>query len=218
MDLYHFTIQYRRLYTVTEEKRDEIEDPDEHTKPLLASSDIKYLPNSNNNLFIWGSTPNSPGDLRILRFPYYADELLKKLQDNMNHELFNDDTTTSALVALQLNDPIFRLKIVLRKNSRIVAAVESLQPGASGADPFEPRLLKSVIPSTVTRLFPDEKIPEEAPSTLESIPRSGATETFERPPVEVLRAPHYPAIQTAPFSSIETKIDDSPAGTLSHKT
>ncbi|KAF8535600.1 hypothetical protein BDD12DRAFT_918619 [Trichophaea hybrida] len=217
LDLNHFRIRYRRLYTVTEAKRDEIEGPDKHTEALLDPPDIDYLPTSNDNLFIWGSKPTSSGDLRILRFPYYADTLLKKLQDNMNtkpEKVFDDDTTTSALVALQLNDPIFRLKIGLKENSKMVVAVESLQPETSGVDPFEPRLLKSMIPSTVTRLFPDEENPEEenlTPSTTEPILRS-ATGTFEQPPVEILRAPHLPAITTAAFSSTANRTEEPPAG------
>ncbi|KAI0901550.1 hypothetical protein F4806DRAFT_4852 [Annulohypoxylon nitens] len=76
-------------------------------------------------------------DLRVLRLPHYADEQLVILQDKMgtfvdgdghDKKYFDDNTATSALFAMQLNDPIYYLQINLQGNT----ALKDLQPSVAG--------------------------------------------------------------------------------------
>ena len=70
---------------------------------------------SADNVFIWDSEPGSGlNDLRILRLPRLAQLQLETLQElmprykdgDMEKPYFDDNTATSALLAMQSNDPI----------------------------------------------------------------------------------------------------------------
>ncbi|KAI2465287.1 hypothetical protein F4781DRAFT_409984 [Annulohypoxylon bovei var. microspora] len=144
------TISIRKQYTVSREERKN--DPTPHT-PL---EEIEVHPGDPDNWFIWDSKPKSSSaragesddddddddlgpenDLRVLRLPRFADGQLATLQEKMgtfvdgeghDKKFFDDDTATSALLAMQLIDPIYYLQINLEGN----AALKALQPSVAG--------------------------------------------------------------------------------------
>lgn len=125
-------VDMRRQYTVDQSIRET--DGDRH-KPL---KQVTYSPSSADNIFVWNSQPNnSLNDLRILRLPAFADLQLKTLREMMgkqqgtNVSYFDDDTSTSALFAMQLNDPIYNLTINVA-GSRATEALASLAPPDGG--------------------------------------------------------------------------------------
>ncbi|PLN77509.1 hypothetical protein BDW42DRAFT_196489 [Aspergillus taichungensis] len=101
-------VRMRPQYTVPEKDRPQ-------TRPPLRMDDLPTKPDDPNNVFLWGTKPGS-SDLRLLHLPRYATlqlEALNRLmgETEQKQKYFDDDTATSALFALQLNDPIFSLTI-----------------------------------------------------------------------------------------------------------
>ncbi|RBR14471.1 uncharacterized protein FIESC28_07707 [Fusarium coffeatum] len=121
-------VDIRRQYTVDQGIRET--DGDRHK----ALKQVTYTPLTAENVFIWNSQPNQNiGDLRILRLPAFTDLQLKTLRDMMGKQhgtgvsYFDDNTSTSALFAMQLNDPIYNLTINVA-GSRLTEALASLAP------------------------------------------------------------------------------------------
>ncbi|KAI1634232.1 hypothetical protein F4809DRAFT_537751 [Biscogniauxia mediterranea] len=122
LDATKLEVDIRRQYTVDQKTRET--DKDKRHLPL---KHITYAPtgeNSLDNIFIWSSQPDQNlNDLRILRLPAFADVQLKILQDMMGKQegtdlpYFVDDASTSALFAMQLNDPIYNLTINMADDS-----------------------------------------------------------------------------------------------------
>lgn len=185
----------RRQYTVEEIYRPEDRNP-------LETLDLK--PSDTDNLFTWGSQP-SLCDLHTLRLPHFADVQLKMLQENMGTfkkagvetKYFDDDTATSALLALQLSDPIYSLKIELDTTA------------SAATDRSDIRTLNLTNPSMVNHAvagielgeIPIKPMPEPEPESDSLI----ANETFDRPPdyapvphvYNYARAPHTMPIHTS---------------------
>ncbi|KAF4963306.1 hypothetical protein FSARC_8674 [Fusarium sarcochroum] len=122
-------VDIRRQYTVYQQTRET--DKDRHK----ALRQIAYTPNSSSNIFMWNSQPNRRiNDLRILRLPAFADVQLRTLQEGMGRQegtgipYFEDNASTSALFAMQLNDPIYNLTINMAGSSKAAQAVAGLAP------------------------------------------------------------------------------------------
>ncbi|KAH7487237.1 hypothetical protein FOMA001_g5783 [Fusarium oxysporum f. sp. matthiolae] len=129
LDTAEVKVNIRRQYTVDQSTRET--DKDRHK----ALKEIIYTPAEEKNIFIWNSVPNqSLNDLRILRLPAFADVQLKVLQDMMGKQegtgrpYFADDASTSALFAMQLNDPIYNLTINMAKRATAAQAIAGLAP------------------------------------------------------------------------------------------
>ncbi|KAF7559948.1 hypothetical protein G7046_g4218 [Stylonectria norvegica] len=140
-------IDIRRQYTV--EQADRHRDENRHK---VLQPEIRLKPTDKDNWLVWSSSKssintqagdaddkgNQVDDLRILRLPYYADEQRKRLSEGMGtfvndngkpQEYFDDDTPNSALLAMQLNDPIYNLTIKLENgNVASTAVLASLHP------------------------------------------------------------------------------------------
>ncbi|KAI1457414.1 hypothetical protein F4805DRAFT_178108 [Annulohypoxylon moriforme] len=120
---------------------------------------------SSDNIFIWDSVKGSGvNDLRILRLPNFANVQLLTLQERMGRygdgddskPYFNENASTSALLAMQLNDPIYKLEIDL-KDPLQAGRIESLgPPGDGGIRTPEVRTLKQLGTSYVKRLSVDD--------------------------------------------------------------
>lgn len=101
-------VNIRRQYTVDETIRETDANQSDTLKEYI------YKPTgdqSADNVFIWDSEPGSGlNDLRILRLPRLAQLQLETLQELMlrckEKPYFDDNTATSALLAMQSNDPI----------------------------------------------------------------------------------------------------------------
>ncbi|KAJ3545141.1 hypothetical protein NM208_g2662 [Fusarium decemcellulare] len=149
-------VDIRRQYTVDQKTRET--DNNRHK----ALKQIVYAPtgeNSSDNIFIWGSQPNQDlNDLRILRLPAFADVQLKILQEMMDKQegtgisYFEDDASTSALFAMQLNDPIYNLTINMAESSRAAQAVASLAPPDMASGSPEPRTINMLRAVRVKKL------------------------------------------------------------------
>ncbi|KAF4456302.1 hypothetical protein F53441_1547 [Fusarium austroafricanum] len=136
LDTTEVKVNIRRQYTVDQKIRET--DKDRHR----ALKEIVYTPageNSVNNIFIWGSQPNQDlNDLRIIRLPAFADVQLKVLQEMMGKQegtdtpYFEDDASTSALFAMQLNDPIYNLTINMAEPAKATEAIAGLAPRDMG--------------------------------------------------------------------------------------
>ncbi|KAF4472342.1 hypothetical protein FALBO_752 [Fusarium albosuccineum] len=132
LDTTEIKVDIRRQYTVDQKTRET--DNNRHK----ALKQFTYAPtgeNSSDNIFIWGSQPNQNlNDLHILRLPAFADVQLNILQEMMEKQegtgisYFEDDASTSALFAMQLNDPIYNLTINMAESSRAAQAVAGLAP------------------------------------------------------------------------------------------
>ncbi|THC91742.1 hypothetical protein EYZ11_008793 [Aspergillus tanneri] len=217
LDVTAVKVDIRRQYTVDESIRDK--DVNQHD-PL--TPEIKYQPDTADNLFIWGSQPGT-ADLRILRLPRFADVQLQYLQEKMGTydagstptKYFDDDTATSALFALQMNDPIYYLEIGLQGNP----ALQSL------AAPPRPRTLRFLEPARVAPLLPtgtssssssSPQPPDEPPAKDDD--RGPVTTLFSRPAgyhpgphILASLGPHVRAIRTRNLPSPQVTGDDTPA-------
>lgn len=87
-------------------------------------------------------------DLRMLRLPFFAEEQLRILRANMERAYFDDDTASSAMLALQLNDPIYDFTINI-KHEQTTRKLTRLVPSA----PKQPRTLGMLSKSRVWRPF-----------------------------------------------------------------
>ncbi|KAH7006889.1 hypothetical protein EDB80DRAFT_893391 [Ilyonectria destructans] len=169
----------RRQYTVDQKYRDK--DGEQHK----ALRYFELEPNAQNNWFVWSTVPKTPvggqdnsdpnADLRILRLPHFAEEQRQILQDNMGEftndedkkqKYFDDSTSNSALIAMQLNDPYYDLIVSLKKEEEpgkkevAIAALASLQ--AEAEEPSqELRNLQFMAPSTVPRVHDSEDDDDE---------------------------------------------------------
>ncbi|KAK7999628.1 hypothetical protein PG990_012228 [Apiospora arundinis] len=144
---------------------------------------------SSDNIFIWDSEPGSgKSDLRILRLPHFAEVQLKTLQDRMGtygdgnnkKPYFQEDAATSALLAMQLNDPIYQLSIDLKGHRNTVAVASLGPPGDDSRS--EIRTLNQLEPSQVKRLTFDKEIGHESSSEDENGSETDVEHdaTFER--------------------------------------
>lgn len=146
LDATEVKVNIRRQYTVDQNTRET--DKDRHK----ALKEVIYTPtgqNSSNNIFIWNSVPSqSLNDLRILRLPAFADLQLKVLQDMMGKQegpgtaYFEDDHSTSALFAMQLNDPIYNLTINMAESANAAQIISGLAPPDMGDGSPELRTVK----------------------------------------------------------------------------
>jgi hypothetical protein len=142
-------LDIRRQYTV-----DRKLDPDRYQ--ILETLPVK--PQDVDNFFVWGSTA-SLTDLHILRLPRFAKQQLEILKKKMPAKYFNDDTATSALLAMQLNDPIYSLTIGLTTASSQAALRSLTSPGDGAAvEPDVPRTLQQLSLPRVDKY----KLPNEA--------------------------------------------------------
>ncbi|KAI0007428.1 hypothetical protein F4779DRAFT_592010 [Xylariaceae sp. FL0662B] len=115
-------VDIRRQYTVKQSIRGQ--------DPLRQDALDKVIskPDSCNKIFLWDSESGSdPNDLRVIWPPGFAAVQLEKLQGGMGtyeddfgakKPYFNDDVPTSALFAMQLNDPIYNLTIDLSSHGK----------------------------------------------------------------------------------------------------
>ena len=144
-------VTIRRQYTVDLEIREK--DPKRHD-PL----NVPGLPSNrsdSNSVFIWGSSADLT-DIRMLRLPRFPTLQRESLSafmgiyptedPNQPGKYFDDDTATSALFAMQLNDPVYRL-VINFDSSKTSEALASLQP--PDADQPSARTLTSLEASTV---------------------------------------------------------------------
>lgn len=194
-------VDIRRQYTVDQSIR--AKDPNRH----LTLSEISMVPSDSDNLFVWGSKPGLT-DLHILRLPRFADvqltELSNKMGDyvdgNETRKYFDDDTATSALFALQLNDPIYNLTISFKEDPSSVRALTSLSPPEGAAAANAPRTLKLLTPSKVTKLMAPPATPSKNPSKEPDHAALAATATYKRlskPSATFLQANLAPHIRAA---------------------
>ncbi|KAI0409852.1 hypothetical protein F4802DRAFT_4033 [Xylaria palmicola] len=120
VDVNQVKVDIRRQYTVDQTTREK--DEDRH----YALNEKIYKRDDPDNIFSWDSESGSElNGLRIIWPPRFADVQLQDLRDNMGtyddngvqKPYFQDDAATSALFAMQLNDPIYNLTIELNDDS-----------------------------------------------------------------------------------------------------
>jgi hypothetical protein len=172
LDTARIEIPIRRQYTVDAATRRRDDKRHDDLEPIINTRESK------NNVFIWGSAP-SLNDLRILRFPRFVQAQLDTLNKYMPKAHFTENTATSALLAMQLGDPVYNLTINFREKH----AKEKLQPLAPPPETLDvtaPRTLLSLEPPAIERLIPTQIEPDS--SDEESEAESGGEEetVFER--------------------------------------
>ncbi len=200
----------RRQYTVDQKTRETDGDRAEALKRFTFEprGDL-----SADSIFTWDSEPGSGrNDLRILRLPRFAELQLETLQEVMpkqddGNPYFDDDVTTSALLAMQLNDPFYSLTIDLYGAHAAVLAAET-----GPTKPDGPRTLKQLVPTRVNKprnVDSESSAGDDDPAIFASReePDNDATEwKFVRHESYVAKqsftsahlAPHIRAIATAP--------------------
>ncbi|RYP11822.1 hypothetical protein DL767_011437 [Monosporascus sp. MG133] len=149
-------IDVRKQYTISVSS-------EERQKDALEPG-IALKPTDPDNWFIWSREAGSgTDDVRLLRLPYYDEQQLGLLRAWSDEEVkkghqrpFDDDTPNSALLAMQLTDPIYSLTIKLDGDQSASPAMASLA-GDTSTSPKRPRTLTSTAPSSITPLVePDE--------------------------------------------------------------
>jgi hypothetical protein len=156
LDSGELKVDIRRQYTVDQATRE----TDQHRHEALTQ--IKYNPTGDgslNSIFIWGSQPNQGlTDLRILRLPAFPNVQLETLQRMMGSQqgtgipYFEDDASTSALFAMQLNDPIYNLTINMTAPSKGSKAIAGLASPDVGDGQPELRTIKMLQAVRVKKL------------------------------------------------------------------
>ncbi|KAI1171804.1 hypothetical protein F4777DRAFT_564071 [Nemania sp. FL0916] len=154
-------VDIRRQYTVDQSIRET------DSKRHDALKQIIYKPGDPDNIFSWDATPGSGlNDLRLIWPPRFAAVQLKELQDNMgkynNTPYFDDNAATSALFAMQLNDPIYNLTIDLNPHPKAGTMAALGPPGVSTSP--EIRALRMLKPSRVTRVINSGDRPSDTPT------------------------------------------------------
>ncbi|KAJ4854229.1 uncharacterized protein T069G_11208 [Trichoderma breve] len=148
LDVNEIKVNIRKQYTVDQKTRET--DTGRHDK-LTQIITNPTGDKSKDNIFIWGSKPGQGlNDLRILRLPKYANVQLEELEkwkqtapDGTPY--FKDDTATSALFSMQLNDPVYKLTVDLKahpENESLAALGPSSGPSAT-----EVRTLRQLEPA-----------------------------------------------------------------------
>lgn len=150
-------VDIRRQYTVDQETRETDNDRHKALKQIVQAPPTGE--NQSDNIFIWSSQlDQNLNDLRILRLPAFADVQLKVLQEMMGKQdgtglpYFDDDASTSALFAMQLNDPIYNLTINMAESSKAAQAVAGLAPPDAGSGSPELRTINMLQAVRVRKL------------------------------------------------------------------
>ncbi|XXG96348.1 hypothetical protein Hte_002630 [Hypoxylon texense] len=121
---------------------------------------IVLKPTDSDNWFVWSKEVGSGADdVRLLRLPYYAEQQLSLLRAWSDEEVekghqrpFDDDTPNSALLAMQLTDPIYSLTIKLDGDDSPSATRASFAAGVSTSTKGA-RTLTSTVSSRITPLI-----------------------------------------------------------------
>ncbi|KAI5777103.1 hypothetical protein EDC01DRAFT_732755 [Geopyxis carbonaria] len=181
-------IVYRRQFTVTESERQLVDTlpRSEHCGP---SDTRKPDDKGREPVFTWGTAPGQ-SDLRLVRAPAYAAAVHAQLTEHMGGQLFSGETASSALLAGQLSDAIFRLVVRVDENT------PALGPPDGG---YRPRVLRRMRPSEVLRLLPHPPTPPETPEVLTPPP-------VIKPPVPRIPLPPPPPFVRAP---VDPKLRDA---------
>ncbi|KAI0536514.1 hypothetical protein GGR58DRAFT_475013 [Xylaria digitata] len=156
VDVNMVKIDIRRQYTVDQSTREK--DGERHD----ALHQILYERDSPDNIFYWDSEYGSRfNDLRVIWPPRFAAVQLQELQDKMGtyedndaaqKPYFQDDTPTSALLAMQLNDPIYNLTIDLNDHPLNAGALAKLRRPVTSSSSPEIRTLGLMNTARVKRL------------------------------------------------------------------
>ncbi|KAI0117300.1 hypothetical protein F4814DRAFT_459425 [Daldinia grandis] len=152
-------VDIRRQYTVEQS----IREGDDKRHDALGDS-LEYKRGDAKNIFLWDAKSGSQlNDLRVIWPPHFAAKQLEKLRDGMGtynaggtqKPYFDDNTPTSALFAMQLNDPIYNLTIDLKSHVNSEAIAQVGPPGGSSSP--EIRTLNLMGTARVKRLTPDTR-------------------------------------------------------------
>ncbi|KAK5996414.1 hypothetical protein PT974_01748 [Cladobotryum mycophilum] len=186
LDTTQIKVDIRRQYTVDQT----IRGADKNRQYPL--QEIIYQPTgtqSTDNIFIWDTEPGKGlNDLRILRLPHFADVQLQTLQEKMgtyndgvgDKPYFHDDTATSALFSMQLNDPIYSLTIDLQAHPT-PARIASLASPSNAPSP-EIRTLRQLGAAGVKKLtVKGRSTPSGAPPSQPKVALSTEAVTDEAP-------------------------------------
>lgn len=152
-------------------------------------------------VFVWGDN----AEVRTLLFPAWGEDVLKNVRDGMakiNPDYFTDDVVGSALVGLQLNNPLYELDILLKQRSEL----KGLRP----ADPTQKtvRTLKMLQPriKKVPKVAPVEVVRKVEKEPLYLLPPPGERArltplSLRAPPPHhrSLRAPYPPIARVPPW-------------------
>ncbi|EAQ91830.1 hypothetical protein CHGG_00065 [Chaetomium globosum CBS 148.51] len=189
-------IEIWRQYTV--DMKTQESDPLLH-KHLIPAFQMKQ--EDQKNWFTWNSDPSVPNNnLRVVRLPFYAEEQARLLQEKMERKYFDDGVPNSALLAMQLNDPFYRL-IITAKDTAMSSMLEKLVDTNN-----KPRALQLIEPSHIRRLIEggdkdddhEGEVPESTSVVIEPI---SATSLYTRhesyqPPPHVFKANLAPHINS----------------------
>ncbi|KAI1819363.1 hypothetical protein F4861DRAFT_527236 [Xylaria intraflava] len=162
VDTTEVKVDIRRQYTVDQSIRETDDKRHDALKQII------YKRDDSNNIFTWDAQSGSGfNDLRIIWPPRFSAVQLKALQDGMGNAsngqaYFSESTPTSALFAMQLNDPIYNLTIDLNSHAQS-GAIAQLGPAPISTSP-EIRTLRLMDAARVTRVIDQSGAPTETPS------------------------------------------------------
>ncbi|KAI1186325.1 hypothetical protein F5B17DRAFT_454606 [Nemania serpens] len=225
LDTTEVKVDIRRQYTVEQKIRET--DSSRHD-PL---TQLNYKPGDANNIFIWDAKSGSGlNDLRIIWPPRFAAVQLQQLQDKMGKydnggvqmPYFEDSTPTSALFAMQLNDPIYNLTIDLNSHTASGTIAKLGPPGVPSSP--EVRTLRMLGTALVNKVIGLNERPGDAPlKHLDDDEDYGATfkrlQGYVASPTALSKflAPHVRAVPvlsaSSPSEPTDLDLERGPAGT-----
>ncbi|KAL8286079.1 hypothetical protein RB597_002940 [Gaeumannomyces tritici] len=203
-------VEVKRQYTVDQPTRE----TDENRHDTLKT--IYYTPDSADSPFVWGSEPGE-ADLRLLQPEKYAQLQIATLQSmptqpnkpdgTPGDPYFSEDKPTSALLAMQLNDPNYNLTVNFETPEARVALM-----ALSGPDDA-PRTLLRLEPPTVERIGEEDNASDD-----ESSPWDGSDDETVYERHEAYQAPKHLLASNAPhvglLPSVKLAEDDRVKGPI----
>ncbi|CAO2658404.1 Nn.00g061270.m01.CDS01 [Neocucurbitaria sp. VM-36] len=138
-------------------------------------------------IFKWSGSDN---EVRTLILETYSADVLRKLTDHMPAGKFTDDTATAAMVAVQLNNAVYKMDVTTDPDGKPpekkpVMSLMMLEP-------------KEHDPASVMTLVASSPVDdEEDPEKTFMLPPLPDRPTPNSAPVQVVAAPHYKSMQTA---------------------
>ncbi|KAL8372581.1 hypothetical protein RB595_002090 [Gaeumannomyces hyphopodioides] len=204
-------VEVKRQYTVDQPTRE----TDENRHDTLKT--VYFTPDSSDSPFVWGSEPGET-NLRLLRPETYSRLQIDTLQSmpkqpdkpdgTPGDPYFSEDKPTSALLAMQLNDPNYNLTV----NFETPEARVALMALSMGPDDNAPRTLLRLEPPTVERVAEED----DDGSDDESSPWDGSDDETVYERHEAYQAPKHLLASNAPhvglLPSVKLAEDDRVKG------
>jgi hypothetical protein len=194
-----FKTSYKKIYTTTDQPSG-----GKRKEPLGECIWTKggTLPTDHFPVFDW--------DTRLLIFPNFAQDVLDFLNKNSAPGAFADDTATSALMGIQLNDPMYQMEIDLPTS--LSADLKAVSTTSSSGPLPRPKPIVSQLAQR-TLVLSQLHTPRLPPKRISPGMRSHKLPSFQyvtRTTRKMLPPPHHKTLRAPTFHPVITAIGGPP--------